>query len=233
MWITYVPTWFEVFQLRSCPCDFCVAGGEVPVSRRVPTEDHSGDCEDVFLDRPGHEDTTAAAGASPTPWLIRHFHVAIMPGIKNKNNSITQIQPLTSILTSALTWFNLPQMEQFIQFLNEAAVNSQIFPHVVHGFTDTNPAIREQTVKVLVWNTKSHATHVLLSCLPSAVFFFNFCVLSCFSPCCCWLLNWTRPTWTRIWCVTSHDCSRETNKARSVATPPSAWARLPPTSMPG
>lgn len=41
-------------------------------------------------------------------------------------------------------------MEQFIQYLNEAAVNSQIFPHVVHGFTDTNPAIREQTVKVLV-----------------------------------------------------------------------------------
>lgn len=41
-------------------------------------------------------------------------------------------------------------MEQFIQYLNEAAVNSQIFPHVVHGFTDTNPAIREQTVKVRV-----------------------------------------------------------------------------------
>lgn len=41
------------------------------------------------------------------------------------------------------------QMEQFIQYLNEAAVNSQIFPHVVHGFTDTNPAIREQTVKVV------------------------------------------------------------------------------------
>lgn len=40
-------------------------------------------------------------------------------------------------------------MEQFIQYLNEAAVNSQIFPHVVHGFTDTNPAIREQTVKVV------------------------------------------------------------------------------------
>lgn len=44
----------------------------------------------------------------------------------------------------------LQQMEQFIQFLNEAAVNSQIFPHVVHGFTDTNPAIREQTVKSML-----------------------------------------------------------------------------------
>lgn len=153
------------------------------------------------------------------------------PGIKNKNNSVTQIQPLTSILTSALTWFNLPQMEQFIQFLNEAAVNSQIFPHVVHGFTDTNPAIREQTVKVLVWKTKSQATSRVIV-LPAVSCFF-FCILSCFSPCCCWLLNWTRPTWTRIWCVTSHGCSPETNKARSGATPPSAWARLPPTSMLG
>lgn len=51
--------------------------------------------------------------------------------------------------------FSCPtQMEQFIQYLNEAAVNSQIFPHVVHGFTDTNPAIREQTVKVLVHFTQ-------------------------------------------------------------------------------
>lgn len=40
------------------------------------------------------------------------------------------------------------QMEQFIQYLDEPTVNSQIFPHVVHGFLDTNPAIREQTVKV-------------------------------------------------------------------------------------
>jgi len=47
------------------------------------------------------------------------------------------------------------QMEQFIQYLNEAAVNSQIFPHVVHGFTDTNPAIREQTVKVFVYSVLS------------------------------------------------------------------------------
>jgi hypothetical protein len=39
-------------------------------------------------------------------------------------------------------------MEQFIQYLDEPTVNTQIFPHVVHGFLDTNPAIREQTVKV-------------------------------------------------------------------------------------
>ncbi|XP_067831818.1 N-terminal kinase-like protein isoform X2 [Heptranchias perlo] len=44
----------------------------------------------------------------------------------------------------------LQQMEQFIQYLNEATVNAQIFPHIVHGFMDTNPAIREQTVKSML-----------------------------------------------------------------------------------
>ncbi|XP_041035888.1 N-terminal kinase-like protein isoform X2 [Carcharodon carcharias] len=44
----------------------------------------------------------------------------------------------------------LQQMEQFIQYLNEATVNGQIFPHVVQGFMDTNPAIREQTVKSML-----------------------------------------------------------------------------------
>ncbi|XP_069924692.1 N-terminal kinase-like protein isoform X1 [Oryctolagus cuniculus] len=44
----------------------------------------------------------------------------------------------------------LQQMEQFIQYLDEATVNTQIFPHVVHGFLDTNPAIREQTVKSML-----------------------------------------------------------------------------------
>ncbi|XP_078516995.1 N-terminal kinase-like protein isoform X2 [Lissotriton helveticus] len=44
----------------------------------------------------------------------------------------------------------LQQMENFIQYLNEATINSQIFPHVVHGFLDTNPAIREQTVKSML-----------------------------------------------------------------------------------
>ncbi|KAK6477679.1 N-terminal kinase-like protein isoform X1 [Huso huso] len=44
----------------------------------------------------------------------------------------------------------LQQMEQFIQYLNESAVNLQVFPHVVHGFLDSNPAIREQTVKSML-----------------------------------------------------------------------------------
>ncbi|XP_041343571.1 N-terminal kinase-like protein, partial [Pyrgilauda ruficollis] len=44
----------------------------------------------------------------------------------------------------------LPQLEEFIEFLPEATVDSQIFPHVAHGFLDSNPAIREQTVKSMV-----------------------------------------------------------------------------------
>lgn len=40
----------------------CLPGGEVPVSRRVPTEDHPRYSEDVLLHRQSYEDTTAAAG---------------------------------------------------------------------------------------------------------------------------------------------------------------------------
>lgn len=32
--------------------------------------------------------------------------------------------------------------------LQSSTVNDQIFPQVAHGFMDTNPTIREQTVKV-------------------------------------------------------------------------------------
>lgn len=66
-------------------------------------------------------------------------------------------------------------MEQFIQYLNEAAVNSQIFPHVVHGFTDTNPAIREQTVKV----------DCVLKLNHKQVYDYTLCVCCMLSACCC------------------------------------------------
>lgn len=41
---------------------FIHPGWEVPVSRRIPTEDHPCYCQDVFLHGQSHEDTTAAAG---------------------------------------------------------------------------------------------------------------------------------------------------------------------------
>ena len=39
-------------------------GGKVPLNGGVPAEDHSSHREDVLLHRPGHEDTTAAAGTA-------------------------------------------------------------------------------------------------------------------------------------------------------------------------
>ncbi|XP_047994716.1 N-terminal kinase-like protein [Leguminivora glycinivorella] len=44
----------------------------------------------------------------------------------------------------------LQQLDQFIMHLQNSTVNDQIFPQVVHGFLDTNPVIREQTVKSIV-----------------------------------------------------------------------------------
>lgn len=42
----------------------------------------------------------------------------------------------------------LQQLDLFINHLLPQTVNDQIFPQVAHGFLDTNPTIREQTVKV-------------------------------------------------------------------------------------
>lgn len=39
-------------------------------------------------------------------------------------------------------------MELFINYIQPNIVNEQVFPHVVQGFLDSNPVIREQTVKV-------------------------------------------------------------------------------------
>lgn len=84
----------------------------------------------------------------------------------------------------------ISQMEQFIQYLNEAAVNSQIFPHVVHGFTDTNPAIREQTVKVLCipQNNLLQSLYILYVILLQHQLS-SFCFFLPFSQCYCSLLS--------------------------------------------
>ncbi|CAH1112214.1 unnamed protein product [Psylliodes chrysocephalus] len=44
----------------------------------------------------------------------------------------------------------LQQLEHFIGHLQSSTVNDQIFPQVAHGFMDTNPTIREQTVKSVI-----------------------------------------------------------------------------------
>ncbi|XP_058063107.1 N-terminal kinase-like protein [Anopheles bellator] len=44
----------------------------------------------------------------------------------------------------------LQQLDLFISHLQPNVVNDQIFPQIVHGFLDTNPTIREQTVKSII-----------------------------------------------------------------------------------
>ena len=39
-------------------------------------------------------------------------------------------------------------MDQFIEHLSGAVVNDQIFPSIVTGFMDSNPVVREHTIKV-------------------------------------------------------------------------------------
>ncbi|KAL1501027.1 hypothetical protein ABEB36_006432 [Hypothenemus hampei] len=44
----------------------------------------------------------------------------------------------------------LQQLDHFIGHLQSSTVNDQIFPQIAHGFMDTNPTIREQTVKSVI-----------------------------------------------------------------------------------
>ncbi|XP_023231416.1 N-terminal kinase-like protein [Centruroides sculpturatus] len=44
----------------------------------------------------------------------------------------------------------LQQMDQFIHHIQPSVVNDQIFPQVAQGFMDTNPTIREQTIKCML-----------------------------------------------------------------------------------
>lgn len=44
----------------------------------------------------------------------------------------------------------LQQLDIFVNHLTPNVVNDQIFPQIAHGFLDTNPTIREQTVKSII-----------------------------------------------------------------------------------
>lgn len=44
----------------------------------------------------------------------------------------------------------LQQIEFFVEHLQTSTVNEQIFPHVIQGFMDTNPIVRESTIKAML-----------------------------------------------------------------------------------
>ncbi|GBM05859.1 N-terminal kinase-like protein [Araneus ventricosus] len=45
----------------------------------------------------------------------------------------------------------LQQIEQFIDHIQPSVINNQIFPNVAQGFLDTNPTIRDQTIKCMLY----------------------------------------------------------------------------------
>ena len=50
------------------------------------------------------------------------------------------------------------QIEYFVEHLTPAVVNEKIYPSIVPGFMDTNPVVREHTIKVSslqIWSLKS------------------------------------------------------------------------------
>lgn len=44
----------------------------------------------------------------------------------------------------------LQSLNQYVEFLTAGAINDQIFPNICQGFTDTNPSIRENTIRAMV-----------------------------------------------------------------------------------
>ena len=40
------------------------------------------------------------------------------------------------------------QIDLFVEHLQASTVNDKIFPNIVSGFMDTNPVVRESTIKV-------------------------------------------------------------------------------------
>ena len=52
------------------------------------------------------------------------------------------------------TYFFFSQLDLFAEHLNTGIVNDKIFPNLCHGFSDTNPIVRESTIKVSPYKTE-------------------------------------------------------------------------------
>ena len=79
----------------------------------------------------------------------------------------------------------LQQLDQFVEHLQPSTVNEQIFPHVSIGFSDTLPAMREQTIKVnnIVW-VCAHTCVRVCACVCGCVcVWVCVCVHGCVSVC--------------------------------------------------
>lgn len=52
------------------------------------------------------------------------------------------------LLTLVMNSHFLFQIEMFVEHLTPQVVNEQLYPNIVTGFMDSNPVVREHTIKV-------------------------------------------------------------------------------------
>jgi len=90
-----------------------------------------------------------------TDCSIRVFYVFLQLGkLLDSEEYQRKIVPCVVKLfssTDRATRINLlQQLDLFVDHLQPSTVNDQIFPHVSSGFSDTLPAMKEQTIKVSI-----------------------------------------------------------------------------------
>ena len=49
---------------------------------------------------------------------------------------------------NTFSFTSILQIEHFVEHLTPEVVNNQLFPNIVQGFMDSNPVVREHTIKV-------------------------------------------------------------------------------------
>ncbi|XP_065214218.1 N-terminal kinase-like protein [Planococcus citri] len=99
------------------------------------------------------------------PHLINAFEygeagAAVLTPLLKLGNLLEDIEYQKKIVPCVVKLFNcndratrsklLQQMESYIGHLQASTINDQIFPQIVNGFLDTNPMIREQTIKCMI-----------------------------------------------------------------------------------
>ncbi|XP_065339794.1 N-terminal kinase-like protein [Cloeon dipterum] len=87
-------------------------------------------------------------GDAGSPVLAPLFKLGkMLPEIEYQKKIVPCVVKLFSSNDRATRIRLLQQLELFIDHLQPSTVNDQIFPQLANGFMDTNPTIREQTIK--------------------------------------------------------------------------------------
>ncbi|KAJ8672982.1 hypothetical protein QAD02_004243 [Eretmocerus hayati] len=88
------------------------------------------------------------AGSAVLPPLLQLGR--ILPDAEYQKRVIPCVVKLFASNDRATRLRLLQQLDRFVNHLQSVTVNEAIFPQVARGFLDTNPAVREQTIKSIV-----------------------------------------------------------------------------------